>query len=357
MVTGIWDCLGTTLGLVRYGIRFVRLLFLSRARLAARIIALESQLDASLRRCGKRPRFSDSFRILWIVLASWWDDWERFCHAMKPKTVIGWWRRGFRYYWHRISQGKAGRKKVSIELRRLIRRMSSENPLWGAAKIRDALVDLGLERLDVGTIRKYMKKRISPEDRSGTWKAFLHNHLNVAWGMDFCVIRSVGFKALYVFVIIEHGRRRIRHLAVTESPSAAWVIQQLREATPFGEYPRYIHRDNDGIYGNEVPNFLKGLIEDVPNSFQSPWQNPYVERFFGSLRRELLDHVIVWNAGHLEKLLTEYVDWYENHRLHQGLGGSAPNENEKKTDSVREGKIVNIRVLGCLHHRYERQAA
>ncbi len=357
MVTGIWDCLGTTLGLVRYGIRFVRLLFLSRARLAARIIALESQLDASLRRCGKRPRFSDSFRILWIVLASWWDDWERFCHAMKPKTVIGWWRRGFRYYWHRISQGKAGRKKVSIELRRLIRRMSSENPLWGAAKIRDALVDLGLERLDVGTIRKYMKKRISPEDRSGTWKAFLHNHLNVAWGMDFCVIRSVGFKALYVFVIIEHGRRRIRHLAVTESPSAAWVIQQLREATPFGEYPRYIHRDNDGIYGNEVPNFLKGLIEDVPNSFQSPWQNPYVERFFGSLRRELLDHVIVWNAGHLENLLTEYVDWYENHRLHQGLGGSAPNEIEGKADSVRDGKIVSIPVLGGLHHRYKRMAA
>ena len=356
-MTGIWDCLGTMFGLVRYGIRFVRLLFLSRAESAARIIALESQLDASLRRSGKRQHFSDSFRTLWIVLVSWWDDWERFCHAMKPKTVIGWWRRGFRYYWHRISQGKAGRKKVSVELRRLIRRMSSENPLWGAAKIRDALVDLGLERLDIGTIRKYMKKRMPPEDRSGTWKAFLHNHLNVAWGMDFCVVRSVGFKALYVFVILEHGRRKIRHLAVTESPSAAWIIQQLREATPFGEFPRYLHRDNDGIYGNEVPSFLKGLIEDVPNSYQSPWQNPYVERFFGSLRRELLDHVIVWNGSHLERLLVEYANWYENHRLHQGLAGSAPNERERKDEILGEGKIVSIPVLGGLHHRYERKAA
>ena len=252
---------------------------------------------------------------------------------------------------------------MSIELRRLVRhitvrRMSLENPLWGAAKIRDALVDRGLERLDVvGTIRKYMKKRTSPEDRSGTWNAFLQNHLNVAWGMDFCVVRSVGFKALYVFVIIEHGRRKIRHVAVTESPSAEGVIQQLREATPFGEYPRYLHRDNDGIYGNEVPDFLNGLIEDVPNSFQSPWQNPYVERFFGSLRRELLDHVIVWNASHLEKLLAEYVDWYENHRLHQGLAGLAPNDRDGNCDKDGEGKIVSIPVLGGLHHRYERMAA
>ena len=356
-MTRIWDCMGTTIGLVLYLIRFLRLLLLSRSESAAKIIALESQLDASLRHRGKRVSFSNSFRILWIVLASWWIGWERFCHAMKPKTVISWWRRGFRYYWHRISQGKAGRKKVSIELRRLIRRMSSENPLWGAAKIRDALVDLGFDALDVGTIRKYMKRRIPPKDRSGSWKTFLHNHLDVAWGMDFCVVRSVGFKALYVFVIIEHGRRKIRHLAVTDSPSAAWIIQQLREATPFGEYPRYLHRDNDGIYGNGVPNFLKGLIEDVPNSFQSPWQNPYVERFFGSLRRELLDHVIVWNASHLEKLLAEYVDWYENHRLHQGLGGSAPKERVGEEESVGEGRIISIPVLGGLHHRYERKAA
>lgn len=249
------------------------------------------------------------------------------------------------------------RSDWSGNFERVVIRDPQENPLWGAAKIRDTLVDLGMGLLDVGTIRKYMKKRIPPEDRSGTWKAFLHNHLDMAWGMDFCVVRSVGFKAVYVFVILEHGRRKIRHLAVSESPSAAWVIQQLREATPFGEFPRYLHRDNDGIYGNEVPNFLDGLIEDVPNSFQSPWQNPYVERFFGSLRRELLDHVIVWNASHLEKLLAEYVDWYENYRLHQGLAGTAPNDSDGKDDPAPEGEIVSIPVLGGLHHRYERKAA
>ena len=204
---------------------------------AAQIIALESQLDASLRYGGSKPRicFSDSFQLLWILFDSWWIDWKKFCHAMKPKTVIGWWRRGFRYYWHWISRGKPGRKKLSIEMRKLIRRMSLENPLWGAAKIRDVLVDLGFERLDVGTIRKYMKKR--SKESSGTWKAFLRNHMKVAWGMDFCVVRSVGFRAMYVFVVIEHGRRKFRRIAVTETPSAAWIIQQLREATSFGDMP------------------------------------------------------------------------------------------------------------------------
>jgi putative transposase len=306
-------------------------MFLSRADSAARIIALESQLDASMRQNSpkRQYRFSHSFRFLWMILVSFWNSWETVCHAMKPRTVVGWWRQGFRRYWRSISQGKPGRKGLSIGLRKLIRRMSLENPLWGGAKIRDALVDLGYERLDVGTIRKYMKKR--SKDPSGTWKAFLRNHMNVAWGMDFCVVRSVGFKALYVFVIIEHGRRKIRRIAVTETPSAAWVIQQLREATSFGDMPRFMHRDNDGIYGDEVPRFLKrSFIGDVRNSFRSPWQNPFIERFFGSLRRELLDHVIVWNASHLENLLTEYVDWYENYRLHQGLGGTAPNSSDTK---------------------------
>ena len=176
--------------------------------------------------------------------------------------------------------------------------------------------------------------------------------------MDFCVVRSVGFNALYVFVIIEHGRRKIRRIAVTETPSAAWIIQQLREATSFGDMPRFMHRDNDGIYGDEVPRFLKrSLIDDVRNSFRSPWQNPFIERFFGSLRRELLDHVIVWNASHLENLLAAYVDWYEKYRLHQGLGGTAPNSSNTNDGLGTDGEILSIPVLGGLHHRYERKAA
>jgi putative transposase len=234
--------------------------------------------------------------------------------------------------------------------------MSLENPLWGGAKVRDALVDLGYERLDVGTIRKYMKKR--SKEPSGTWKAFLRNHMNVAWGMDFCVVRSVGFKALYVFVVLEHGRRKIRRIALTEAPSGDWIIQQLREAASFWDKPRFMHPNNDGMYGDEVPGFLKrSFISDVRNSFRSPWKNSFVERLFGSLRRELLDYVIVWNASHLEKWLVEYMDWYENHRLLQGLGGTAPNSSDTNDGLGRGGKIVSIPVLGGLHHRYERKAA
>jgi len=334
------------------------MLFLSRADSAAKIVALESQLDVSLRsvESKRRFRFSNSFRLLWLILVSCWDGWERVCHAMEPKTAIGWWRRGFRYFWRCISRGRAGRKKNSVELRKLIRQMSVENPLWGARKIHDCLVDLGFDELDVKTIRKYMKKR--PKDPSGNWLTFIRNHMDVSWAMDFCIVRTVGFKAFYVFVIIEHGSRRIRHWNITESPSLEWIMQQLREATPFGEGPRFIHRDNDGLYGKDVSKFLKASgVEEVRSAFRSPWQNPYVERFFGSMRREILNHVIILNEKHLRRLINEYVEWYENHRLHQGLCGRRPRAKQNGPAKAGGGKIISIPVLGGLHHRYERCAA
>ena len=354
----IWECLATVTGLVRYSVRFLRLLFLSRADSAAQIVALESQLDASLRRADfkRRFRFSNSFRLLWLIFVSYWVGWKRFCHLMEPKTVIGWWRRGFRYYWRCVSRGRAGRKMVPVELRKLILQMSSENSLWGAQKIRDALVDLGFVKLDVGTIRKYMIKR--SKDPSGNWLSFIKNHMDVSWAMDFCVVRTVGFRAYYVFVILEHGSRRIRHWNITESPSLEWIIQQLREATPHGEVPRFIHRDNDGLYGKGVSMFLKASgVEEVRSAFRSPWQNPYIERFFGSMRREIINHVIILNEKHLRRLISEYVEWYENHRLHQGLDGRRPCAKQYGPSNVGDGKITSIPVLGGLHHRYERIAA
>ena len=176
--------------------------------------------------------------------------------------------------------------------------------------------------------------------------------------MDFCVVRTIGFKALYVFVVLEHGRRRIRQWAVSEYPSLDWIIQRLREATPFGKVPRFVHRDNDGLDGTKVSRFLKDSgIQEVRSAYRSPWQNPFVERFFGSLRRELLDHVIIFHEQQLRNLLSEYVRWYENFRLHQELGGEYPvPRKDGETDKV-EGKILSIPILGGLHHRYERVAA
>ena len=159
-------------------------------------------------------------------------------------------------------------------------------------------------------------------------------------------------------MIIEHGRRRIRHWNVTECPTLDWIIQQLREATPFGDLPRFVHRDNDGLYGRRMSNFLKGSgMQEVRSAYRSPWQNPFVERYFGSLRRELLDHVIILHERHLRNLIGQYVNWYENHRPHQGLEGKRPVPQKEAEDNRLKGKIVSIPVLGGLHHRYERVAA
>ena len=203
-----------------------------------------------------------------------------------------------------------------------------------------------------------MPRRAYPKDPSGNWLSFLRNHMDVSWAMDLCVVRTIGFKALYVFVIIEHGSRRIRHWNVTESPSMEWIIQQIREDTPFGEVPRFMHRDNDGLYGKGVSRFLKdSFIEEIRSAYHSPWQNPFVERFFGSLHRELLDHVIIFHEEHLRNLISQYVNWYEKFRLHQGLEGKTPNFREEEQQNSTEGKIVSIPILGGLHHRYERVAA
>ena len=299
----VFECF---IGLGRFGWIFLRSFFQSKAAVAAKIVALESQLDACLRaREGKRfSRFSDSFRFLWVILSIFWDGWERMCHAMKPRTVVGWKDWVIRRYWRWKSRGQVGRKAITVELRKLIRRISRENPLWGAAKIRDVLVDLGFRRLDVGTVRKYMPRRPYPKDPSGNWLSFIHNHMGVSWAMDFCVVRTIGFRVLYVFVILEHGRRRIRHWNVTESPTLDWIIQQLREATAFGEVP-----------------------------------------------------VIIINEQHLRDLVGQYVNWYENYRFHQGLEGKPPISQKEDEEGSAAGKIISISVLGGLHHRYERVAA
>lgn len=156
-----------------------------------------------------------------------------------------------------------------------------------------------------------MAKPKNPKDRSTTWLPFLRNHLDVSWAMDFFTVVTANFAFLYVFVVLEHGRRRVVHFAATYNPSMEWVIQQLREATPFGRQPRYMFRDNDGIYGHGVRAFLDSCgIEEVRTAYRSPWQNPFVERFIGTLRRELLDHVIVFGKRHLKRLLREHVEEY-----------------------------------------------
>jgi len=240
-----------------------------------------------------------------------------------------------------------------------IRRLSRENPLWSAERIRDTLVLLGYPPVCDDTVRKCMTKPRRPRKPSTNWLPFLRSHLTVSWAIDFFTVTTISFSTVYVFLVLEHGRRRVRHLATTRRPTMAWVIQQLRDAMPFGEQPRYLFRDNDGIYGHGVASFLDGCgIDEVRTAPQSPWQNPYIERFIGTLRRELLDHVIVLSEAHLERLLAEFIEeYYHVARPHQGLEGETLIPTESPHDIAGPTKLVAAPIIGGLHHRYVRVAS
>jgi transposase InsO family protein len=343
--------------------QFLWLLFQPNAVLAARLLAAESQLAMCMRRIEQKqhpgPRFTAGFRLLWVVLSKLLSGWEQCAHLMQPATVKKWHTTAFRLFWRWKSRYRDGRPPIPQPMRELIRKLSRENPLWSAERIRDTLFLLGYEPPCEDTVRKYMVKRGNPRDKSTTWLPFLRNHLDVSWAMDFLTVTTVRFATLYVFIVLDHGRRRVIHFATTCSPSMNWVIQQLREAMPFGEQPRYMFRDNDGIYGHGVRRFLRSCgIREVRTAYRSPWQNPFIERFIGTLRRELLDHVIILSQGHLEQLLQTFIDeYYHVARPHQGLYRDTPIPQQKTPVFSEPSKLLSIPVAGGLHHRYVRVAA
>ena len=343
-----------------YLFRFAWLMLLPKAVLVAKLLALQSQLAACLgavnRKKAPRPRFSVSFRLLWIALSRCLPDWQKLAHVMRPAAVVGWHRRIARLLWRWKS--RPGRPPVSRQMQALIRRLSRENPLSGAERIREELAKPKYDPPCADSVRKYMAKPEKPRKPSGTWLPFLRNHLPQAWAMDSFTVTTATFRTICVFVILEHGRRVVRHWAVTRNPTMEWVVQQLRNAMPWGEQPRFMHRDNDGVYGLGVGAFLTSCgIEEVRTAYHCPWQNPYVERFIGTLRRELLDHVIPLSQSHLERLLREFIEeYYQVERPHQGLGGETPVPREAP-DISGPTRLVSKPVLGGLHHTYERVAA
>ena len=345
----------------RYLIIFVGGLCQPKTVLVARTLALQSQLAACLEQVenkkAPKPQFHPAFRLLWVLISKVIDDWQDLAQVMKPSTVKRWHSDAFRSYWRWKS--KRGRKPIEEEIRSWIRRLSRENPLWSPERIRDTLSNMKFEPPCLKTIAKYMVRPRKPRKPAGTWLSFLRNHVHASWGMDFFTVVTLNFRILHVFVVLEHERRVVRHFAVTESPHAAWVVQQLREATPFGEQPKYLFRDNDSIYGHGVPQFLKNCgIKEVRTAYRSPWQNPFCERVIGTFRRELLDHVIVLGERHLEGLLREYVEgYYHPARPHQSLDRKPPIPRVRPTPTSGSTKFISIPVVGGLHHRYERVAA
>jgi transposase InsO family protein len=230
--------------------------------------------------------------------------------------------------------------------------MCRENPLWGAPRIRDELRLLGHD-VAASTVARYMGRRGRPP--SPTWQSFLRNHLSCLASVDFFVVPTVTFKLLYGFVVLCHDRRRVAHFNVTAHPTADWVARQVREAFPFDEAPRYLIRDRDAAYGDRFRECLESLgIDEVLTAPRSPWQNPYVERLIGSVRRECLDHVIVFNEAHLKRVLAGYFAYYHHARTHRALGGDAPYPRQVEPPGC--GRVIALPQVGGLHHRYTRVA-
>ena len=348
---------------ILYALIFLSAYFRSRSSLGCELVAIRSQLtfykESIRQKKQPRPRFNPAFRLLWVLLSRVWSGWKSAADLMKPKTVLQWHAGAFLQWWRWKSRRKGGRPAISQEMRALIRRLSRENVLWSAETIHGHLVLLGFDPPCPDTIRRYMVKPTGGTDKSQTWLTFLRNHLQVSWAMDFFTVPTLRFQILYVFVVLSHSRRQVVHFGVTAHPTMAWVIQQLREATPCGLQPRYMFRDNDGIYGNEVSRFLVGTgIEEVKTAYRSPWQNPFVERYGGTLRRELLDHVIILSEEHLKGLLKEFIEeYYHIARPHQGLDGTTPFPSARAESVTAARRLVSIPVVGGLHHRYVRVAA
>ena len=275
--------------------------FRPRADLQAEIIALRHQLNVLRRKKPERLVFSNTDQLLFVWLYRLAPGILNALSVVEPDTVIGWHRRGFRAFWRWKSRSTAGRPKTLLEIRTLIREMSIANPLWGAPRFHGELLKLGI---DVGqtTVAKYMRRRRRPPSQG--WKTFLRNHAEGIVAMDLFVVPTISFKLLYGLVVMSHSRRRVLHLSTTAHPSSEWIARQLTEAVGWDPAPAYIIRDRDSAYGLTFKRRLRTMgIRDRPTAPRSPWQNGYCERLIGSIRRECLDHVVIFGEQHLRHVL------------------------------------------------------
>ena len=215
------------------------------------------------------------------------------------------------------------------------------------------MLKLGIQ-LSQATVAKYMVRQRKPP--SQTWRTFLENHVKQLVATDFLVVPTVTFRLLFVFVVLGHDRRRAIHFNVTAHPTAEWTARQIAEAFPWDSAPRYLLHDRDSIYGGTFRRRVEEMgIREVLTAPKSPWQNPYVERFLGSLRRECLDHIVVLNEASLRRIVRSYFQYYEHSRTHLALEKDAPES--RAIQPPAEGVVVELPQVGGLHHRYERRAA
>jgi putative transposase len=325
--------------------------FRGRAALELEVIALRHQLAVLRRQHPGRVRLFAIDRLVWVWLYQVRPRCLDFMVLVKPATVVQWHRQGFRLYWRWRS--RSGRPSINQEIRDLVRQMSMANPLWGAPRIHGELLKLGVE-ISQATVAKYMIRR--PGSPSSTWRSFLRNQAIGIAAIDMFVVPSAGFRLLFVALILIHDRRKLVHFNITRHPTAAWLSRQVTEAFPWDTAPRFLLRDRDSSYGSVFSKRVEAMgTTEVITARRSPWQNAYVERAIGSIRRECLDYVIVFNERHLRRVLSSYADYYHRTRTHLSLGKDCPDT--RPVQPLEHGKVIAIAQVGGLHHRYERLAA
>jgi putative transposase len=323
----------------------------SRASVELENLALRHQLHVLRRQRPGRLRLITIDRLLWVWLYRLWPRCLDTMVLVKPATVVQWHRQGFRLFWRWRS--RSGRPSVDRELRDLIRQMSVANPLWGAPRIHGELLKLGIE-ISQATVAKYMVRRRGRP--SPTWRSFLRNQAAGIAAIDMFVVASASFRLLYVMIILAHDRRKIVRFDVTRYPTAGWLARQVTDAFPWETAPRYLLRDRDASYGQDFRKQVDAMgITEVVSAARSPWQNAYVERVIGSLRRECLDYIVIFNERHLRRVLSSYVDYYHRTRTHLSLDKDCPDP--RPVMPPRKEGVLAIPQVNGLHHRYERLAA
>jgi transposase InsO family protein len=328
----------------------------TKPQLVAENALLRQQLLVLRRQVG-RPRCTWADRALLVLLASRLRTWRQALLLVQPNTLLRWHRAGFRAVWRRKSRPGPGRPPLPAETVALIRQMAAENPLWGAERIRGELAKLG-QRVAKRTIQAYLRSSRAPRPRGQRWATFLRNQAAGIWACDFLPVTDALFRPLFAFVVVELATRRVVHVGATRHPTDAWVAQQLREATPFEQRPRYLLRDNDSKFGATFARVAATSgIEVLRTPYRAPRANAVCERFLGSVHRECLDQLLVLGEAHLRRVLRAYVAYFNHARPHQGLGQAIP---ARCVTAERHGggtgRVVAVPVLGGLHHDYRRVA-
>jgi putative transposase len=358
------DLIITVLAFASDSITFMAGLLRSRTSLIAENLFLRKQLALYAERKAKAHRATAATRLS-LALLSRFFDWRDALTVVKPDTLIRWHRRGFRLLWRWKSRPR-GRPCISQDLQDLIAEMAASNPTWGEERIADELLlKLGI-RLSPRTVGRYMSRGPSrqPGRSSQKWVTFVRNHAEAIVACDFFVAVTVRFRVLYVFVIMEVGRRRILHLNVTAHPTADWTLQQFRNAITGGEPYRFVVHDNDSTYSRELDSALKSIgLRVLKTPFRAPQANAFCERLIGTIRRECLDYMIPFGEKHLRKILHEWVAHYNKGRPHSSLGPGLPELHALPAPDDKlipsDHRVRSRTILAGLHHEYylERKAA